>query len=215
MATEIDSDHDADSDLSAIAWEAPDFHFVDPWIPHLVRCAGDVMCIDAPAKVLLRELCEYVTAGGGDRCSVSLARLALRTGYSKSWVRIQIDKLEGSGLVSIIANRQGGAPGQTPVYCLDRTLLRQRATEGQRVLEQRLADGIRQKAAERTRRARRRLAAQLDAEAAAEHAARQRQASGMQSECSHAQYFTPQEFVLEQEVGDVCADGDAYVAEID
>lgn len=201
ISTETASRQVANADLGAIAMEATDFHFVDPWIPHLVRCAGDVACIDAPAKVLLRELCEYVTIGGGDQCSVSLARLALRIGHSKSWVRTQISKLERSGLVSIVANRRGGAPGQTPVYSIDRRLLRQRAAEGRDFLEKALLAAISQRTEERQSRTRKWLAAKLDAEA--EQSMQQEQESIlMQTGQVPAQHFSPIEYVFEQDGDD-------------
>jgi hypothetical protein len=193
-------DQDVDG-LVATGFDTPDFHFVDPWIPNLVRCAGDVVCIDAPAKVLLKELCEYVTIGGGDTCSVSLARLALRTGFSKSWVRVQLGKLERSGLVCIVANRRGGAPGKTPVYSVDRRLLRQRAAEGRHSLEKALSAVISQKTEGRQRQIRRWLAAKLDAEA--EHAAQQEKDSTLvHTGRAPAPHFSPLEFVFEQDVDD-------------
>jgi len=215
VTPETASGHGVNADLSAIALEATDFHFVDPWIPHLVRCAGDVVCIDAPAKVLLKELCEYVTIGGGDRCSVSLARLALRIGYSKSWVRTQLGKLERSGLVCIVANRRGGAPGQAPVYSVDRGLLRQRAAEGQSVIEKALSAAINQKTKERQRRTRTWLAAKLDAEA--EQAMQEeRESILVNTGRVPAQHFSPLEYVFEQDRDDTSpAEWAEHVTEVD
>lgn len=131
------------------AWQYDDggvYQFCEPIEPltkpvgRLSRLAGDVMCLDAGPKAVLRELCEYCDLSNSVTCNPSSMRLALRLGFCLQSVRNHRRALARIGLVAVIANPFGGTPGTTCVHEVDCLLLEKLAAEGRRSLATGLLD---------------------------------------------------------------------------
>ena len=95
---------------------------------NLMREVWDADLRPTPRKLTLLALADYGDDSGG-RIFPSLADVAGKVGVSRGQVQRVVRSLIDDGLLIVVANANGGRPGQTPHYriCLDQLAVLERA----------------------------------------------------------------------------------------